>query len=118
MIDHMNLPVSNLTISKAFYDTILASLDYICIAEDGPAIGYGTHSWNFGIEFFDCDFPKLHVAFSANSEKQVDDFFSAALTAGATSNGDPGKRPQYGSNYYAAFIKDPDGHNIEAVFRG
>ena len=118
MIDHMNLPVSNLTLSKVFYDTVLASLGYTCIAEDGPACGYGTHSWKFGIELFDCSFPKLHVAFTASSEKQVDDFFSSALAAKASSNGNPGKRPQYGLNYYAAFIKDPDGHNIEAVFRG
>jgi predicted lactoylglutathione lyase len=62
--------------------------------------------------------PRLHVAFQARSRAAVDAFFQAAVAAGATSNGPPGVRRQYDPQYYAAFVLDPDGHNIEAVFRG
>jgi predicted lactoylglutathione lyase len=55
------------------------------------------------------------VAFTVSSRKEVDDFYNAAIKAGATDNGRPGLRPDYGDNYYAAFIHDPDGNNIEAV---
>lgn len=118
IIDHMNLPVSDLAVSRLFYDAVLAPLGCAVVAEDGPAVGYGTTSWSFGIELTDDTIVKLHVAFAAGSRLQVDAFFAAATNAGAISNGAPGKRPQYGPDYYAAFVKDPDGHNIEAVFRG
>ena len=57
----------------------------------------------------------LHVAFIAESRRQVDAFYRAALAAGGKDNGPPGLRPQYHANYYAAFVIGPDGHNIEAV---
>jgi predicted lactoylglutathione lyase len=58
----------------------------------------------------------LHLAFTAESRQQVQDFYRAALEAGAKDNGAPGLRPQYSGSYYAAFVIGPDGHNIEAVF--
>ncbi|MEM7777462.1 MAG: VOC family protein [Pseudomonadota bacterium] len=118
MIDHMNLPVRNLDTSRQFYDAVLAKLGYAVVGQDGPAIGYGRDFWNFGIELHEHEFPSLHVAFSAGSREDVDAFFEVALANGATSNGKPGNRPMYGKQYYAAFVRDPDGHNIEAVFRG
>jgi catechol 2,3-dioxygenase-like lactoylglutathione lyase family enzyme len=57
-----------------------------------------------------------HIAFRANSQKQVEQFYEAALAAGGKCNGAPGLRPQYTETYYAAFIIDPSGHNIEAIF--
>jgi catechol 2,3-dioxygenase-like lactoylglutathione lyase family enzyme len=57
----------------------------------------------------------LHVAFAADDRAMVDAFYRAAIAAGATDNGAPGLRPHYHPNYYAAFVRDPDGHNIEAV---
>jgi catechol 2,3-dioxygenase-like lactoylglutathione lyase family enzyme len=57
----------------------------------------------------------VHVAFEAGSHDQVDAFYKAAVSAGGRDNGEPGPRPQYGPNYYAAFVLDPDGANIEAV---
>lgn len=60
---------------------------------------------------------RTHVAFTATSTEQVDAFYAAALAAGGGDNGTPGERP-YGRYYYAAFVLDPDGHNIEAVFHG
>jgi catechol 2,3-dioxygenase-like lactoylglutathione lyase family enzyme len=61
---------------------------------------------------------KLHIAFRADDRAQVDAFYAAAIAAGGTDNGPPGPRPQYHPNYYGAFVLDPDGHNIEAVFHG
>jgi predicted lactoylglutathione lyase len=57
----------------------------------------------------------LHLAFTADTRRQVEDFYRAALEAGAKDNGAPGLRPQYHANYYAAFVIGPDGHNIEVV---
>lgn len=62
--------------------------------------------------------PRSHIAFRATSEAQVVAFHEAALAAGARDNGAPGLRPQYHPHYYAAFVIDPDGYNIEAVFHG
>jgi len=118
MIDHMNLPVSDITRSRSFYDAILECLNYNCIAEDGGAVGYGSDCWQFGIEQVIGDMPCLHIAFRASSTIQVDQFFSVAIENGASANGNPGYRLQYGSDYYAAFVLDPDNHNVEAVFRG
>jgi predicted lactoylglutathione lyase len=60
----------------------------------------------------------LHIAFQAQTRKQVDAFYRAALDAGAKDNGPPGLRPQYNATYYAAFVIGPDGHNLEAVCHG
>jgi len=57
----------------------------------------------------------VHVAFTAGDRTSVDAFYKAALAAGATDNGGPGLRPHYHPDYYGAFVRDPDGHNIEAV---
>jgi catechol 2,3-dioxygenase-like lactoylglutathione lyase family enzyme len=85
-------------------------------------------SCGYGIErpFFWLDVPdsgrqpqrnKVHIAFSAGSKKEVADFHAAALEAGGIDNGAPGYRPQYDEGHYAAFVLDPDGNNIEAVYR-
>ena len=58
----------------------------------------------------------MHIAFAADSKEQVDAFHAAALAAGGTDNGAPGPRPEYSEGYYGAFVLDPDGHNVEAVF--
>ena len=59
--------------------------------------------------------PPIHIAFRADSRAIVDAFYAAALAAGGRDNGPPGLRPRYHENYYGAFVRDPDGHNIEAV---
>ncbi len=61
---------------------------------------------------------KTHIAFAASSKEQVDGFYNEALKAGGQDNGEPGTRDNYGPHYYAAFVLDPDGHNIEVVYRG
>jgi predicted lactoylglutathione lyase len=69
----------------------------------------------FGVSDYDEKPAHLHIAFEAATRQQVDAFYRAALEAGGKDNGPPGVRPQYNANYYAAFVLDPDGHNIEAV---
>jgi catechol 2,3-dioxygenase-like lactoylglutathione lyase family enzyme len=117
MIDHFNLPVSDVAKSRQFYERVLAPLGFHFVAQDGAAVGFGADSWAFGILRTELPFPTLHLAFIAPSRSAVDRFFDAALAAGARSNGRPGIRSEYDPNYYAAFVLDPDGHNIEAVCR-
>ena len=118
MIDHFNLPVSDLKVSRLFYERILAPLGLRYLMQDAAAIGFGVDTWAFGIVVTPRPFPKLHLAFHAKSRDAVDHFFRAATGAGGQSNGPPGIREAYDPAYYAAFIIDPDGHNIEAVCRG
>ncbi len=118
MIDHFNLPVSDLARSRSFYERVLAPLGYRFVMQDGAAVGFGRDSWEFGILATAGPIQRLHVAFSASSRQAVGRFFSAAMAAGAESNGAPGLRPDYSPTYYAAFVFDPDGHNVEAVHRG
>lgn len=119
MFDHVKFGVTDYSVSKAFYIKALEPLGVTGITEWPPN----------GIELYHpdgdvslCLFQTeekpahLHVAFVATSRKQVDAFYRAALEAGGTDNGPPGLRPGYNAGYYAAFIFDPDGHNIEAVF--
>ncbi|MEM9584022.1 MAG: VOC family protein [Pseudomonadota bacterium] len=117
MIDHVNIPVSDLTDAQAFFDAVLAELDMTILAKDGPALGYGTSAWTFGIVLDEGAIQPLHVAFVAKSHAVVRAFHAAGLAAGGSCNGAPGVRPHYGARYYAAFLTGPDGHNIEAVCR-
>lgn len=112
MIDHVNIPVSSLARAQPFYEAALAALGYGVVAQDGPAIGFGTDTWAFGIEETCGAFQPIHLAFSAASQAQVREFHLAACAAGGRCNGAPGPRAQYGPGYYAAYVLDLDGHNI------
>ncbi|WP_303903463.1 VOC family protein [Thiohalomonas denitrificans] len=115
MIAHTTLHVSDYTKSKAFYVQALAPLGYRNNMEFGEAAGFNDgKNTDFWIEREDTVVP-THLAFEANSRKEVEAFYKAALNAGATDNGAPGYR-DYWPGYYAAFVYDPDGHNIEAVW--
>jgi catechol 2,3-dioxygenase-like lactoylglutathione lyase family enzyme len=124
MIDHMGIPVSNIAKSRAFYEAALGALGMSVQMEVPPEqTGDGTTALGFGVPgekiFWIADGEKVgegvHVAFRADRRQQVDDFHAAGLRAGGHDNGAPGPRPNYGPNYYAAFVYDPDGANIEAV---
>lgn len=117
MFDHINIPVSDLPKSRSFYDAVLEVFKAHTVADEGDAIGYGKNSWDFGIVLENTPIPPLHVAFQASSHEVVDAFYHAAIAAGGQCNGGPGERSEYGAGYYAAFVHDPDGHNIEAVCR-
>jgi catechol 2,3-dioxygenase-like lactoylglutathione lyase family enzyme len=122
MIDHLGFPVSDFARAKAFYERALSPLGYVLIKdttteESGqPSAGFGADGradfWIAGEGGLD---KPLHVAILAKDRATVDAFHRAALAAGGTDNGGPGLRPRYQANYYAAFVLDPDGHNIEAV---
>ena len=116
LIDHVGVAVSDVAKSKSFYRAALAPLRYAVIMEFDDAAGFGIPpSPDFWIGNADLDGPSTHVAFQADSRAQVDAFYKAAMAAGGRDNGPPGLRPHYHANYYAAFVLDPDGHNIEAV---
>jgi catechol 2,3-dioxygenase-like lactoylglutathione lyase family enzyme len=123
MIDHMGVSVSDYARSKAFYEGVLAQLGAALIMEVTPEMtGDGRSHAGFGRNGKPTFWisPRAsssysHVALVAESREQVDAFHRAALAAGGRDNGAPGLRPHYQPNYYAAFVLDPDGHNIEAV---
>ena len=117
MLDHIGIPVSALGRSKQFFVAALAPLGFKVIFDLPTAVGMGDEAfpsfWIGGSESRD----PLHVAFSASNRAAVDAFHRAALAAGGRDNGQPGVRAQYHPNYYAAFVYDPDGNNIEVVCR-
>jgi catechol 2,3-dioxygenase-like lactoylglutathione lyase family enzyme len=116
MIDHVTANVGDLERAKRFYEQTLAPLGYSVHMEFEGAVGFGSGE---GIPDFWLGSREergaAHVAFSARDRATVDAFFEAALAAGATDNGAPGLRPHYHETYYAAYVHDPDGNNIEAV---
>ncbi len=128
MLHHISFGVADLERSAKFYDAALQTLGYIRVWSDArpgkenQAIGYGQAGSGdrFAIKLATgmqsaCG-PGFHLAFAAPSRRAVDDFHREALAAGGLDNGSPGLRPRYGPNYYAAFVLDPDGYRLEAVF--
>jgi catechol 2,3-dioxygenase-like lactoylglutathione lyase family enzyme len=126
MIDHTGIGVAEVGRSAAFYDAALGALGLrrvMQIPANGGTngIGYGVEYPVFWIDRFHPHGVKQHTAFAAKSRAEVDAFHAAALAAGGTDNGTPGLRPTadgYPPGYYAAFVLDPDGNNMEAVCRG
>lgn len=115
MIAHTTLPVSDYRRSKVFYGKALAPLGYQNNMEFGESAGFNDgKNTDFWISKEDTFVP-THLAFEAHGEAEVKAFHVAALAAGAKDNGGPGYR-DYWPGYYAAFVHDPDGHNIEAVW--
>lgn len=117
MIAHTGMPVGNYKKAKEFYTKVLATLGYKNNMEYGEAAGFNDGE---NTDFWIGTNPKgvipLHVAFVAKDKKQVEAFYKTALAEGAKDNGGPGYRKDYWPGYYAAFVYDLDGHNIEAVF--
>jgi catechol 2,3-dioxygenase-like lactoylglutathione lyase family enzyme len=120
ILDHLGICVTDFERSKAFYQAALAPLGLAIMMEfpgDGSACGFGRAGKPaFWISGRAKTSPRVHVAFATPSRDAVDAFYKAALAAGAADNGTPGIRAHYHPNYYAAFVLDPDGHNIEAVY--
>jgi catechol 2,3-dioxygenase-like lactoylglutathione lyase family enzyme len=115
MIAHTTLSVTDYRKSKAFYIEALAPLGYKNNMEYGESAGFNDgKNTDFWISKEKSVVP-THLAFEASSRKQVEAFYQAALKAGAKDNGEPGYR-DYWPGYYAAFVLDPDGNNIEAVW--
>jgi len=120
MIDHITIATKNVEKSKAFYELAFQPLGY--------AVSFGEEDtfWAFQLDdnaLFEIraarsdekTITSTHVAFRVASKNKVDEFYRAALKAGGKDNGEPDFRPQYSEGYYACFVHDPDGHNIEAM---
>ncbi|MCS3505433.1 VOC family protein [Achromobacter sp. AGC78] len=126
MIDHTGIGVADVARSAAFYDSVLGALGLRRVmqipSDDGSdAVGYGVDYPIFWIDKFHPHSVRQHTAFAAKNRAEVDAFYAAAMKAGGTDNGAPGLRDTaigYPPGYYAAFVLDPDGNNMEAVFRG
>jgi len=119
MIDHLSLGVREIARTKRFYDAALAPLGYRCLSEGAESLGYGGPTVALWVAVAARPVPPdgqsgLHVCLAAPSRRSVDQFHAAALSAGGSDNGAPGLRADYGADYYAAFVVDPDGYRIEA----
>jgi catechol 2,3-dioxygenase-like lactoylglutathione lyase family enzyme len=131
MYDHLGLKVRNLDASVKFYDAALGALGHVLASRDDAYAGLGPKGepalWLYaarsagGPRLRGDDVaagiaaPGTHVAFRASDRKSVDRFHAAGLAAGGRDNGAPGLRADYSPTYYAAFLLDPDGNNVEAV---
>ena len=122
VFDHISFGVLDFDRSTAFYDQALAPLglrrlfDVPLDQSDGVKVtGYGDDRPRFWLAEEEATKGMLHVAFEAKTRAAVDMFHAQGLLTGGTDNGAPGLRPHYHEAYYAAFLRDPDGHNIEAV---
>lgn len=125
MIDHTGIGVADVNRSATFYDAALGALGLRRVMQlpevtGADAVGYGVEYPVFWIDRFHPHGTKNHTAFTAQSREAVNSFYSAALGAGGKDNGPPRLRDTsqgYPPGYYAAFVLDPDGNNIEAVCR-
>ncbi len=122
MLDHIGIDVSDIARSRAFYEAALKPLGYRVIQDltagksgGNPVVMFGIDAPEFVIAEHKAPGLGNHLAFRAETRMAVDAFHAAALKAGGRDNGLPGLRPAYGLTYYAAFVFDPDGFNVEAV---
>ena len=128
MLDHTGIVVTDLDKARRFYDAVAEALglqikpmapEFFLLGKSQdvpiPYLWIGTLIPSYWVEGSKAGINQMHVAFRADSEAMVQAFYEAALKAGGTDNGPPGPREQFG--YYGAFVLDPDGNNIEAVYR-
>ena len=124
VIDHFGINCHDYAKSQEFYDTVLHVLGYHRVMDFGPAIGYGVEGkpdfWIADASAGEASGPnrEVHIAFAAKDPESVQAFFHAALALGAEPLHAPRLWPEYHPGYYGAFVRDPDGNNVEAVFHG
>ncbi|MEM7219534.1 MAG: VOC family protein [Pseudomonadota bacterium] len=116
-LDHINLNVSDVERSRAFYEKLLPRLGLPVNRDFGEiAVGFGDNNYAvFALVRQTDTVQRTHVAFRVDTRRDVHDLYQTAIGAGGTDNGQPGLREQYHEHYYAAFVRDPDGHNLEFV---
>ena len=116
MIDHVGLRTQQFDAMLAFYQAAMAPLGYKIMMQFGNNAGLGREQPDLWLgEAGDQPTSKIHIAFAADDRAAVDSAYAAAVAHGATDNGGPGLRPDYTPTYYAAFVIDPDGNNLEFV---
>jgi catechol 2,3-dioxygenase-like lactoylglutathione lyase family enzyme len=118
MLDHLGIQCADMPASAAFYDAVLAPLGATRLLDFGVAVGYGVPPKpDFWLGRFSSGdgFREAHIAFSAQDRATVRAFFNAAVAAGAEVLHEPRVWPEYHPYYYGAFVRDPDGNNVEAV---
>ena len=120
MFDHIGLHVKDLAASVRFYEAVLAPLGFVLCSRDETSAGFGPKDapalWLYADK--KASAMHVHVAFRASAHKAVDQFHAKGIKAGGSDNGEPGLRADYSPTYYAAFLLDPDGNNVEAVAMG
>jgi catechol 2,3-dioxygenase-like lactoylglutathione lyase family enzyme len=119
MFDHVSIGVSDVARAGRFYDAALAPLGFSRLSDSQGSLGYGGGRVALCVNEAERPVPAdmasgLHFCFEAASRAAVAAFHAAALSAGGTENGPPGLRDDYGADYYAAFVIDPDGYRLEA----
>jgi len=119
MISHVSIGVRDIAKAGHFYDAVLAPLGYKRLFDSAEALGYGATSPQLWLMKAERPVPAdsasgLHFCFDAPDRASVDHFHAVAIKEGGHDNGKPGLRPDYGENYYAAFVVDPNGYRIEA----
>jgi catechol 2,3-dioxygenase-like lactoylglutathione lyase family enzyme len=118
MLDHISIQCADVASSAAFYDAVFAPLGASRIMDFGVVIGFGVGGkpefW-IGPQNTGNGFRETHLAFTASDRATVRAFYDAAIAAGAESLHEPRVWPEYHPNYYGAFVRDPDGNNVEAV---
>jgi predicted lactoylglutathione lyase len=117
MYDHIGLHVKDLGASVRFYKAALAGLGHVLCSQDASGAGFGPKDapalWLYADKGTKA--PGVHIAFSAKNRAAVDTFYKDGIKAGGKDHGEPGLRADYSPTYYAAFLTDPDGNNVEAV---
>ena len=117
MLDHLGIQCIDMAASAAFYDAVLAPLGGRRMMDFGVAMGFGIDKPDFWIGEHQTGegFKESHIAFEASDRAAVRAFFDAAVATGAEVLHEPRMWPEYHENYYGAFVRDPDGNNVEAV---
>jgi catechol 2,3-dioxygenase-like lactoylglutathione lyase family enzyme len=120
IVDHVGIPCADLEASKRFYDLVLATLGHRRLLDVGVAVGYGSDTPDFWLSRPESDGPhrESHLAFTAPDVASVHAFHAAATGLGAETLHEPRLWPEYHPGYFAVFVRDPDGNNVEAVFHG
>lgn len=117
-LGHIGLPVKDYKVSKKFYDAVAPHIGLEFIDEQDGFVGYGKDKlYSFYVHTDKPAVSGVHICFQVDSKEAVNAFYDSAIKAGGTDNGAPGIRANYSPTYYAAFVLDPDGNNIEAVCR-
>ena len=123
MFDHVSIGVRDIARAQSFYDRTLEPIGFRRISTSEDSLGYGRESVGLWISVTDApvpDDPKsgLHFCLAAPDRESVAKFHAAALAAGGRDNGKPGIRADYGKDYFAAYVVDPDGYRLEALHLG